>query len=84
MEIHWRNVSPLPDAARARIEERLRALAADRSDLIELHISAKTSRHHVHGGSEVSVRAQSRGREIVATRTRPDLGQALDEAVDAF
>jgi ribosomal subunit interface protein len=83
MRIHWRNVPVRPEA-RARIEERLRALAADRDDLIELHISAKGTRHHVHGAREVSVRAQSRGREIVATRSRPDLAQALAEAIDAF
>ena len=84
MEIHWRNLSELPPALRARIEERLQALAAGRSDLIDVHIAAKTSRHHVHGGREVSVRAQARGREIVASRTRPDLAQALGEALDAF
>jgi cold shock CspA family protein/ribosome-associated translation inhibitor RaiA len=83
MQIHWRNL-PLAPHARARIEERLRALAAGRDDLIELHISGKQSAHHVHGAQEVSVRSHARGREIVATRTRPDLGVALDEALGAF
>jgi cold shock CspA family protein/ribosome-associated translation inhibitor RaiA len=83
MEIHWRNM-PLAPHARARIEGRLRALAAGRDDLIELHIAGKQSGHHVHGAQEVSVWSHSRGREIVATRVRPDLGLALDEAIEAF
>ena len=84
MEIHWRNFSALDETLRARIEERLRALAADRNDLIDLHIAAKESRHHVHGGREVSVRALARGKELVASRTRPDLELALADALDAF
>jgi cold shock CspA family protein len=84
LEIHWRNLSSLDEELRARIEERVRALAGDKRDLIDVHIAAKTTRHHVHGGREVSVRALARGREIVASRTRPDLELALAEALDAF
>ena len=84
MEIHWRNLSALDETLRARVEERLRALAAGRSDLIDRHIAATESRHHVHGGREVSVRALARGKEIVASRVRPDLEQALADALDAF
>ena len=84
MEIHWRNLSTLDETLRARVEERLRALAADRDDVIDFHIAAKTTRHHVHGGSEVSVRASARGKDLVASRMRPDLAQALAEALDAF
>ena len=83
MQIHWSHV-PLAPQVRVRIEKRLAALAGDRGDLLELHISSKISGHHVHGAQEVSVRAHARGREIVATRTRADLGRALDEALDAF
>lgn len=84
MEIHWRNLAELAPAARGRVEQRLRALAEGRGDLIDVHLAAKTTRHHVHGGCEVSVRGLVRGRELVASRTRPDLGQALNEALDAF
>ena len=84
MEIHWRNLSVLDETLRARVEERLRMLATDRDDLLAVHISAKTSGHHVHGGSEVSLHATTHGKELVASRTRPDLEQALAEALDAF
>ena len=84
MEIHWRNVDEVHPDTRARVEERLRVLAGEHGDLIDLWITGSRSAHHRHGDQEVRLRCLARGREIVAARTRPDLGQALDEVVDAF
>jgi cold shock CspA family protein/ribosome-associated translation inhibitor RaiA len=85
MEIHWKNLDGVRLDVRQRIEQRLQALAGSHGDLIDVRIAAKTTGHHVHGGQEVRIAAQARGKEqIVAARTRPDVGQALDEVVDAF
>jgi len=84
VEIHWRNMDEIDEAKRGVIEERLRGLAEGHTDLIDLWITGSRSGHHRHGDQEVRLRCQARGREIVAARTRPDLGQSLDEVLDAF
>ena len=84
MEIHWRNMDAIDAEKRAAIEERLRGLAEGHTDLIDVWITGSLSGHHRHGDQEVRLRCQARGREIVAARTRADLGQSLDEVLDAF
>jgi cold shock CspA family protein/ribosome-associated translation inhibitor RaiA len=84
MEIHWRNVEDLAEPQREAAEARIRALAEGRTDLIDVRIVARTTRHHRHGAQEVTLTCQARGQELVATRTRDDLGAALDEVLDAF
>ena len=84
MQLHWVHPDVFHarerDAAAARIEE----LARDRTDLIDVRITAQPSGHHRHGGHEVRIVCEARGREIVASRTRPEPGRALDEALDVF
>jgi ribosomal subunit interface protein len=84
MEIHWRHVEGLDDEQRSSVEDRLRSLAADHTDLIDVRIAARPTRHHRHGGQEVRITAQARGTEIVSARTRPDLALALHDALDTF
>jgi len=72
------------ESERDAAERKIRALADGHSDLIDLRIAAKPSNHHRHGGQEVHITCQARGKEIVATRTGADLGQALHDALDAF
>lgn len=84
MEIHWRNLEGLDDKLRGRAEDRLRSLTEGHTDVIDIRIAAKPTRHHRHGGQEVRITAQARGREIVSARTRPDLGLAVHDALDAF
>lgn len=84
MEIHWVGMSELDEPERARIEARLEGLGEGHSDLIDIRITGHRTRHHQHGAQEVRITCQARGREIVAARTRPDIGLALDEALDAF
>lgn len=84
MEIHWRNMDEVDVAEREAAERKLRALADGHSDLIDLRIAAKPNNHHRHGGQEVHITCQARGKELVATRTGADLGQALHDAIDAF
>jgi cold shock CspA family protein len=84
VEIHWHDLESLGGERRDEIEARLRALDEGHGDLIKLWITGETTVHHRHGGQQVSLRCQARGRELVATRTRPDLGQALDEVLDVF
>ncbi len=84
MEIHWRNMDEIEAAQRDTVERRLLALAEGHTDLIDLRIAAKPNNHHRHGGQEVHIACQARGKELVATRTGEDIGQALHEAVDAF
>ena len=84
MEIHWRNMEAVDAAEREAAERKLRALAEGHTDLIDLRVAAKPNNHHRHGGQEVHITCQARGKELVATRTGADLGQALHDAVDAF
>ena len=84
MEIHWRNVDDVRVEEREAIEERLRLLAEGHNDLIDVRIAAKPTRHHRRGGQEVTIACQARGKELVAARTREEVGLALYEALDAF
>ena len=84
MQIHWTHFSDLPDEEREAIERRLQALAQGHDDLIDLRLVARASSHHRHGGREVRLTCQARGRELVVTRERDDLGQALYEVLDDF
>lgn len=84
MQIRWQGLQELPPKARENAERRLRRLAEDHRDLIAARIVARPSGHHRHGGHEVHVVCEARGRELVATRTRPDLAVALDEAIAAI
>jgi cold shock CspA family protein/ribosome-associated translation inhibitor RaiA len=84
MEMHWVGLNELDDSERSQAEVRLSSLAEGHSDLIDLRITGHRTSHHRHGNQEVRITCQARGREIVAARTRPDLGLALNEVLDAF
>jgi cold shock CspA family protein/ribosome-associated translation inhibitor RaiA len=84
MEIHWGGASEFQDRERANAEARIERLAEGHSDLIDLRITGRKTGHHRHGDQEVRVTCQARGHETVVARTRPDLGLALNEALDAF
>jgi len=83
-EIHWRNFQHLEPEERSAIEGRLRALAAERDDLLDVRIAGQSTEHHRHGAREARIAARLRGKEIVASRSAPDDRLALDAAVDAF
>jgi ribosome-associated translation inhibitor RaiA len=68
---------------REGVEARLRQLAAGHTDLIDIRICAKPTWHR-HAGQEISIICQARGRDLVASRTRPGLKQALQHALEAF
>jgi ribosomal subunit interface protein len=84
VEIHWHDVETLSEAERSAIEERIARLASHHSDLIDIRITGRTTRHHRRGNQEVRITADVRGSEIVAARTRTELGLAMNEAMDAF
>jgi cold shock CspA family protein/ribosome-associated translation inhibitor RaiA len=84
MELHWHHPEAFREADRAAAEKRIAELARDRTDLIDVRIAAHRTEHHRHGGQEVRITCEARGKEIVAARTRPDAGLALNEALDAF
>jgi cold shock CspA family protein/ribosome-associated translation inhibitor RaiA len=74
----------IDDAERERVAGRLEGLAEGHTDLIDIRIKGQTTDHHKHGEQSVRITCQARGRELVAARTRPDLGLALHDALDAF
>jgi cold shock CspA family protein len=84
MQIHWVHAGELGEQERAEAEARLLDLAEGHNDLIDVRITARSSGHHRHGDREIRITCEARGREIVAARTRPDLGLALVEALDSF
>lgn len=84
MELHWVHPEVFREEDRLVAEARIEELARDRTDLIDVRIVAKQTSHHRHGAQEVRITCDARGKEIVAARTRPDAGLALNEALDAF
>jgi cold shock CspA family protein len=84
MQLHWHHPEAFHEADRLAAEQRIAALADGRTDLIDVRIAARASEHHRHGGQEVRITCQARGKDLVAARTRPDAGAALNEALDAF
>jgi cold shock CspA family protein/ribosome-associated translation inhibitor RaiA len=84
MEVHWVRPEVFREAEREAAMARIEELARERTDLIDIRITAKTTAHHRHGGNEVRIICAARGKEIVAARTRPDAGEALNEAIEAF
>lgn len=84
MELHWHHPEAFREADRAIAEKRVTALADGCTDLIDVRITARGTGHHRRGGHEVRITCEARGKEIVAARTRPDAGLALNEALDAF
>lgn len=84
MNIQWRNLNEIREAERRAIEKRLEALAEEHGDLIDVQIAANPTAHHRHGGQEVRISGHVRGRDLVAARSRDDLGLALNETLDAF
>ena len=84
IEIHWDHLNEVPEAARVPAEARLRALAAERDDLLSLRVSGRTSAHHRHGDREVRIVGKAKGRDFFVSRVQPELGRALHDAVDAF
>jgi cold shock CspA family protein/ribosome-associated translation inhibitor RaiA len=84
MQLHWHHADAFREVDRAAAETRVAALAQERTDLIDVHITARPTGHHRHGGQEVRITCEARGKEIVAARTRADAGLALNEALDAF
>jgi len=84
LQIHWRNCDELSEEQRRNAEQRLQKLAADHTDLIDVRISGKTTGHHRRGGQEIRIVCMARGKELVAARTREDMGKAFNEALDAF
>lgn len=84
MQLHWVHPDVFDERDRSAAEKRIQALASHSTDLIDVRISARTTAHHRHGEQEVRITCDARGRELVAARTRPDAGLALNEALDAF
>jgi cold shock CspA family protein/ribosome-associated translation inhibitor RaiA len=84
MEIHWVGSELFTEEARLAAEARLRELTQGRTDIIDVRVAARPSGHHRHGGQEVRITCEARGKEIVAARARPDAGLALNEALDVF
>jgi ribosomal subunit interface protein len=84
VQIRWTHLDALDSAERRDIEERLERLAAGHDDLIDVRIVARRTRHHRHGDREVRIVCRARGKEIVAARTRENVGLALNEALDTF
>jgi len=84
MELHWVHPEVIREADRRAAEARIEAMASGHTDLIDVRITARASAHHRHGGQEIKITCMARGKEIVAERTRPDAGLALNECLDVF
>lgn len=85
MEIHWHNASWLEQSERQKVEESLRALAEQGpSDLIDVRISGRPSRHPGHSRHEVHITCEARGKEIVVVEAGDKIKKALHDAIGTF
>lgn len=84
MEIHWVHAAELSDDDKAEAEGRLYEIAEGHTDLIDVRLTARELGHQVNGDREIRIACEARGREIVATRSRPDLAIALHDVLDVF
>ena len=84
MEIHWVHAAELSDDEKAEAEGRLYELAEGHTDLIDVRLTAREIGHQANGDREVRIACEARGTEIVASRSRPGLGTALDDVLDVF
>ena len=83
-EIQWAGLSEFDGNEKDRAEARLERLADGHNDLIDLRISGQGTGHHRHGGQRVCITCHAGTHKIVAARTEPDQGLALNEALDVF
>jgi len=84
MELHWRHPEVFSEEERMIAEKRIVSLSVGHTDLIDVRITASVSKHHRHGGHQVRIVCQARDEDVVASRTRADVGRALHDALDAF
>jgi len=84
MDIHWDDLGEVSEKQRESIEARLRRLTAQHDDVLSIRIAGHASQHHRHGGREVHITAEAKGRRIAASRGAADLAQALHDALDVF
>ena len=84
MQIHWRNGKDIDEEQREAVERRLEVLAEHGNTLMDVSIASKSTGHHRHGGQEIHIVCHARGRELIATRRRPDSGLALFDALGAL
>lgn len=84
MQIQWRNGKDIDEEQRESVERRLEVLASQGDDLMDVMITSKSTAHHRHGGHEIHIVCHARGRELVATRCRPDASLALYDALGAL
>ncbi len=83
MDTPWVGLGELATSERSAAETRLERLAEGHDDLIDLRVSGHQNGHHQHGGKEVRIVCRARGRELVATRTGPEMGHARARAPEA-
>jgi len=85
MQIHWRKADQLSAAERELARERIESLAHGHQDLIDVWVEVEpSSAHHRMGAERVSIRAQARGKTIVAHAEEAQLRPALRAALDRF
>jgi CspA family cold shock protein len=84
IELYFDGLEEVGQADRDAAESRIRALAGEHDDLLFVRVAGRTTRHAKHGDREVHITGRAKGRELVASRVRPDLSLALHDAVDAF
>lgn len=85
MQIHWRKADQLSQVERELARERIERLAQGHQDLIDVWVEVEpSSAHHRMGAERVSIRAQARGKTIVAHAEEETLRPALRAALDRF
>lgn len=85
MEIHWHNTRWLEPEQKERVEQSLHDLAEQgHSDLIDVRITGRPSRHRGHSRHEIHITCEARGREIVVVEAGRRMDKVLRDAMGTF
>ena len=84
MQIHWHHMGDLSAQRRSHIEARLRQLAAEHDDLIDVRIGGDGGVEDRFRPRRVRIAAQARRKELVAVREADSMGEAVTEVLCAF
>jgi len=84
MQIHWHHMGDLSARRRGDMEARLRQLASEHDDLIDVRIGGDHSLEDRFRPRRVRIAAQARRKELVAVREAGSVVEAANDVLYAF
>jgi ribosomal subunit interface protein len=83
LEIQARHIE-LDPQWRQLIEHRIAKLQGQGARFIRIHVTLEHNTHHAHGFEEVRILASVAGHTLRASKTKPDMAEAIQAAFTAL